>query len=105
MLIERCALRIREPNMNRFVPSLLLCFALTGAATSAAEPPQPPAPPEQAQPATPPCPPVEREDERESEVRIRLNDRSDNVVVNVWGEARLPANEAADCVIAIFGDA
>ena len=91
--------------MNRFVPSLLLCFALTGAATYAAEPPQPPAAPEQAEPATPPDPPVEREDERESEVRIRLNDRSDNVVVNVWGEARLPANETADGVIAIFGDA
>jgi uncharacterized RDD family membrane protein YckC len=78
--------------MNRFVRSLLLCFALACAATYAAEPP------------TTPDPPLEREDERESEIQIRLNDRSDNVVVNVWGDARLPANEVADGVIAIFGD-
>ncbi len=90
--------------MNRLVHSLLLCFALATAATYAAEPPQPPPAPEQPEPATPPDPPLERDDD-ESEVRIRLRDHSDNVVVNVWGEARLPASEAADGVIAIFGDA
>jgi uncharacterized RDD family membrane protein YckC len=54
---------------------------------------------------------VEREDEakrderrHEPEVSIRLR-KSDNVVVNAWGDARLAANDVADGVIAIFGDA
>jgi uncharacterized RDD family membrane protein YckC len=90
--------------MNRILHSLLLCLALTGAAVNAAEPPPPPAEPEQAQPATPPDPPLEREDERESDLRIHI-DHNDNVVFNAWGTAHLPANDAADGVIAIFGDA
>jgi uncharacterized RDD family membrane protein YckC len=91
--------------MNRLLQSLLLCLALTSAASYAAEPPQPPPPAQEVQPATPPDPPVERADD-EPEVRIRLGrGRTDNVVVNVWGDARLPANEVADGVISIFGDA
>jgi uncharacterized RDD family membrane protein YckC len=73
-----------------------LCLALTSAAAYAAEPPPP---------ATPPEPTVEREADHEPEVRIRLGDHNDNVVFNAWGTAHLPANEAADGVIAIFGDA
>src|SRR5262249_42817681 len=55
--------------------------------------------------------PVERdetataaEQEPEHNVNIKLPP-SGNVVVNVWGEARLAANHVADGVIAIFGDA
>ena len=86
--------------MNRLFGSLLLCLALAGTSAYAAEPP-PPAEPAQ---------PVEREDaatpaeEHDAEVRINLR-HSDNVVVNMWGEARLAANEVADGVIAIFGNA
>jgi uncharacterized RDD family membrane protein YckC len=90
--------------MNRFLRPLLLCLALiAGANAWAQQQPQPP--PEPAQPETPAVEePVERE--RDSEIRIDVSDRyRDNVVVNVWGDARLPANEAADGVIAIFGDA
>jgi uncharacterized RDD family membrane protein YckC len=95
--------------MNRFVRSLLLCLALTVGATAWAQ--QPPAQPEQpaqaaepAQPAVPETPAVDEPVERDSEIRIRVRDHSDNVVLNVWGDARLPANEIADGVIAIFGD-
>ncbi|HET9448701.1 MAG TPA: polymer-forming cytoskeletal protein, partial [Steroidobacteraceae bacterium] len=95
--------------MNRFVRSLLLCFALTVGATAWAQ--QPPAPPEQpapaaepAQPAAPAAPATDEPVERDSEIHIDLRDRSDNVVLNMWGDARLPANEIADGVISIFGD-
>jgi uncharacterized RDD family membrane protein YckC len=88
--------------MNRFLRPFLLCLALLAGANAWAQQ-QPP--PEPAQPEAPAIEePVERE--RDSEIRIDLSDRyRDNVVVNVWGDARLPANEAADGVIAIFGDA
>ena len=98
--------------MNRFVRSLLLCLALTVGATAWAQ--QQPAQPEQpeqpaqaaepAQPAAPETPDVEEPVERDSDIRINLRDRSDNVILNMWGDARLPANEIADGVIAIFGD-
>ena len=83
--------------MNRFLRSLLLCLALAGRAAFAAEPAEP-------------AQPVEREAaerpaaERETEVRIKLR-HSDNVVVNVWGDARLAADKVADGVIAVFGNA
>jgi uncharacterized RDD family membrane protein YckC len=95
--------------MNRFVRSLLLCLALTVGATAWAQ--QQPAQPEQpapaaepAQPAAPETPAVEEPVERDSDIHINLRDRSDNVILNMWGDARLPANEIADGVIAIFGD-
>ena len=95
--------------MNRFVRSLLLCLALTVGATAwaqqqPAQPEQPAQPAEPAQPAAPETPAVEEPVERDSEIHIDLRDRSDNVILNMWGDARLPANEIADGVIAIFGD-
>ena len=45
------------------------------------------------------------EEQRDAERCGSTSRHSDNVVVNMWGEARLPANEVADGVIAIFGDA
>jgi|KBSMisStaDraftv2_1062788.scaffolds.fasta_scaffold44456_3 uncharacterized RDD family membrane protein YckC/cytoskeletal protein CcmA (bactofilin family) len=47
---------------------------------------------------------AEQEQEPEHNIDIKLPP-SGNVVVNVWGEARLAANHVADGVIAIFGDA
>ena len=99
--------------MNRFVRSLLLCLALTAGATAWAQ--QPPAQPEQpaapaqaaepAQPEAPAAPEADEPVERDAEIHIDLRrDRSDNVILNMWGDARLPANEVADGVIAIFGD-
>jgi hypothetical protein len=71
---------------------------------------EPVTPAEPAQPAQAEQP-VERADEakreerhREPEISIKLRD-SDNVVVNAWGDARLAANDVADGVIAIFGNA
>src|SRR5688572_26208607 len=95
--------------MNRFVRSLLLCLALTVGATAWAQQqpaqPEPPAPAaEPAQPAAPETPAVEEPVERDSDIRINLRDRSDNVILNMWGDARLPANEIADGVVAIFGN-
>jgi uncharacterized RDD family membrane protein YckC len=73
--------------MNRLFHSLLLCLALAGRVAFAAEPAEP-------------AEPVERD---EPHVRIKVD--SDNVVVNAWGEAHLAANQVADGVIGIFGDA
>lgn len=98
--------------MNCFVRSLLLCLALTVGATAWAQ--QQPAQPEQPeqpaqaaepeQPTAPATPDVEEPVERDSEIGINVRDRSGNVILNMWGDARLPANETADGVIAIFGD-
>jgi uncharacterized RDD family membrane protein YckC/cytoskeletal protein CcmA (bactofilin family) len=92
--------------MNRLLYALLLCLALVGGrAAIAAEPAEP------AQPAQPAesverdvTQAVEEEDEHDSRIEIHL-DHTDNVVVNVWGDARLPARQVADGVISIFGDA
>jgi uncharacterized RDD family membrane protein YckC/cytoskeletal protein CcmA (bactofilin family) len=68
----------------------------------AAELPQPSEPSE-------PTEPVEREttqaveQEQDDRIDIHLPD-SGNVVVNVWGDAHLPAGGVADGVISIFGD-
>jgi uncharacterized RDD family membrane protein YckC len=94
-------------NMNRLVSSLLLCLALASRMAFAAEP-------EPAQPAQA-AEPVERdeaksdeaksdEEGRDPKVSIRIRN-SDDVVFNAWGDARLAADEEADGVIAIFGDA
>jgi uncharacterized RDD family membrane protein YckC len=83
--------------MNRFLHPVLLCLALLGRAAFAAEPAEPVERDEAA--AT-----TAEEQEHEPEVRINLR-HTDNVVVNMWGEARLAADEAADGVIAIFGNA
>jgi uncharacterized RDD family membrane protein YckC len=89
--------------MNRLVSSLLLCLALAGRLALAAEPAEPAEPAQAAEP-------VERDDAksdeepRDAEVSIKLRN-SDDVVFNAWGDARLAANEEADGVIAIFGDA
>jgi uncharacterized RDD family membrane protein YckC/cytoskeletal protein CcmA (bactofilin family) len=88
--------------MNRLVSSLLLCLALASRMAFAAEPE--PAEPAQA------AEPVERdaaksdEEHRDAKVSIKIRN-SDDVVFNAWGDARLPANEETDGVIAIFGDA
>jgi uncharacterized RDD family membrane protein YckC/cytoskeletal protein CcmA (bactofilin family) len=97
--------------MNRSFRSLLLCFALVAGATATfgawAQQEQPPAAGQQEQPAAPAAEePLERDDRSDSEIRIHRSVHGDgNVVVNVWGDARLPADEAAAGVIAIFGDA
>ena len=72
--------------MNRLFGSLLLCLALAGTTAFAAEPPPP------------------AEEQHDAEVRINLR-HSDNVVVNMWGEARLAPDQVADGVIAVFGNA
>ena len=86
--------------MNRLFRSLLLSLVLVSGFAIAAEPTEPV---ERDEPAT------AAEQEKDRTVGIELTDlsdgHSDNVVVNVWGEARLAANEVADGVIAIFGDA
>lgn len=81
--------------MNRVFSSLLLWLALAGTTAFAAEPAQPV---ERDDAATP------VEEQHDAEVRINLR-HSDNVVVNMWGEARLAADQVADGVIAVFGDA
>jgi uncharacterized RDD family membrane protein YckC len=93
--------------MNRLVRSLLFSLALAGRIAFAAEPAEPAQPSPPAQPEQP----VERADEtkreqrhRDPEISIKLRD-SDNVVVNAWGDARLAADDVADGVIAIFGNA
>ncbi len=90
--------------MKRFFYALLLSMPFFGGISLAAE--QPP-PATQAQPATPAVEePLERDNvERDSEILIRRHGGDDNVVINMWGEARLAADEIADGVIAIFGDA
>jgi uncharacterized RDD family membrane protein YckC len=98
--------------MKRFLYALLLCVPFIGSSTLAAEQPQPATPAAEAQPATPAAAePLERDeaaasadDERDHEIHIGRHG-DDNVVINMWGEARLAADESADGVIAIFGDA
>ncbi|HKU14640.1 MAG TPA: RDD family protein [Steroidobacteraceae bacterium] len=98
--------------MNRSLRSLLLCFALvagaitTFGARAQQQQPQPTAE-QQEQPATPAAEePLERADRSDAEILIHRSVHSDgNVVVNLWGDARLLEGEAADGVIAIFGDA
>jgi uncharacterized RDD family membrane protein YckC len=83
--------------MNRLLHALFLCLALAGRLAFAAEPAEPAEQVEReaAEPA---------EEHHGAEVRVHLR-RSDNVVVNAWGDARLAAGKVADGVIAIFGDA
>ena len=91
--------------MNRLFRSLFLCLALAlaGGAALAAEETPPATEPEPA--ATPAAEePVERDSDSEVQIHVGRG-HSDNVVVNVWGDAQLPANEVADGVISIFGDA
>ena len=84
--------------MNRLFRSLLLSLLLVASgAAIAAEPTQPVERDETATAA-------EQEHEPDNKIDIHLPS-SGNVVVNVWGEARLAANDVADGVIAIFGDA
>ena len=84
--------------MNRLFRSLLLSVLLVASgAASAAEPTQPVERDETATAA-------EQQHEADDKIDIRVPN-SGNVVVNVWGEARLAANHVADGVIAIFGDA
>jgi uncharacterized RDD family membrane protein YckC/cytoskeletal protein CcmA (bactofilin family) len=82
--------------MNRLFRSLLLSWVLVASgAAIAAEPTEPVERDETATAA---------EQEQDRNIDIKLPP-SDNVVVNVWGEARLAANDVADGVIAVFGDA
>jgi len=82
--------------MNRLFRSLLLSWVLVASgAAIAAEPTQPVERDETATAA-------EKEQDRNIDIKLPP---SDNVVVNVWGEARLAANDVADGVIAVFGDA
>ena len=73
--------------MNRLFRSLLLSLVLVSGVAIAAEPTEP----------------VEKE--TENKIEIHVSDDPGNVVVNVWGEARLAAKDTADGVIAVFGDA
>jgi uncharacterized RDD family membrane protein YckC/cytoskeletal protein CcmA (bactofilin family) len=72
--------------MNRLFRCLLLSVVFASGVAIAAEPTEPV--------------------EKESEHKIEINVSHDpgNVVVNVWGEARLAANDVADGVIGVFGD-
>jgi uncharacterized RDD family membrane protein YckC/cytoskeletal protein CcmA (bactofilin family) len=84
--------------MNRLFRSLLLSLLLVASgAAIAAEPTEPVERDETATAA-------EQEHEPDNKIDIHLPS-SGNVVVNVWGEARLAAGDVADGVIAIFGDA
>jgi uncharacterized RDD family membrane protein YckC/cytoskeletal protein CcmA (bactofilin family) len=74
--------------MNRLFRFLLVLLVLAGGVAIAAEPTEP----------------VER-DETEHKIEIRVSDDPGNVVVNIWGEARLAAKDVADGVIAVFGNA
>jgi uncharacterized RDD family membrane protein YckC/cytoskeletal protein CcmA (bactofilin family) len=76
--------------MNRLFRFLLLSVVLASGVAIAAEP-------------TEPTEPVEKESEHKIEIHVSHD--PGNVVVNVWGEARLAANDVADGVIAVFGDA
>ena len=85
--------------MNRLFRSLLLSLVLAASgATMAAEPTEPV---ERDQNATA----AEQEEDTEHKIEINVSDDPGDVVVNVWGEARLAANDVADGVIAVFGDA
>jgi len=84
--------------MNRLFRSLFLSLVLVSGVAIAAEPTEPV---ERDQTATP----SEPEKETEHKIEIRVSDDPGNVVVNVWGEARLAAKDVADGVIAVFGDA
>jgi uncharacterized RDD family membrane protein YckC len=85
--------------MNRLFRSLLLSLVLAASgATMAAEPTEPV---ERDQNATA----AEQEKDTEHKIEINVSDDPGDVVVNVWGEARLAANDVADGVIAVFGDA
>jgi uncharacterized RDD family membrane protein YckC/cytoskeletal protein CcmA (bactofilin family) len=86
--------------MNRLFRSLLLCLALAGGVAIAAEPTEPTEPTEPVERAEP-TQAVEQDEDRNIDIRLH----SDNVVVNVWGDAHLPADRVADGVISIFGDA
>lgn len=82
--------------MNRLFRSLLLSLLLVASgAAIAAEPTEPVERDETATAA-------EKEQDRNVDIKLPP---SDDVVVNVWGEARLAANHVADGVIAVFGDA
>jgi hypothetical protein len=84
--------------MTRLFRSFLLSLVLAASgAAIAAESTQPVERDETATAA-------EQEQEPEHNIDIKLPP-SGNVVVNVWGEARLAAHDVADGVIAIFGDA
>jgi uncharacterized RDD family membrane protein YckC len=84
--------------MTRLLRSFLLSLVL--AASGAAIAAQSTEPVERDETATA----AEQEQEPEHNIDIKLPP-SGNVVVNVWGEARLAAHDVADGVIAIFGDA
>jgi uncharacterized RDD family membrane protein YckC len=84
--------------MNRLFRSLLLFLMLANGVAIAAEPTEPV---ERDEPATA----AEQEQDTEQKIEIRVSDDPGNVVVNVWGEARLAAKDVADGVIAVFGDA
>jgi uncharacterized RDD family membrane protein YckC/cytoskeletal protein CcmA (bactofilin family) len=84
--------------MNRLFRSLLLFLVLVNGVAIAAEPTEPVERDETAAAA-------EQEQQSEHKIEIRVSDDPGNVVVNVWGEARLAARDVADGVIAVFGDA
>jgi len=81
--------------MNRLFRFLLLSLLLANGAAIAAEPTEPVESDETAAAA-------EQEPEHKIDIHLR---QTGNVTVNVWGNARLGANDVADGVIAIFGDA
>lgn len=80
--------------MKRFFYALLLATPFLGGTTFSAEEPL-----ERNGAAT------SADDERDREIHIGRHSGDGNVVINMWGEARLAADESADGVIAIFGDA
>jgi uncharacterized RDD family membrane protein YckC len=84
--------------MNRLFRSLFLSLVIVSGVVIAAEPTPPVERDETATAA-------EQEKETEHKIEIRVSDDPGNVVVNVWGEARLAAKDVADGVIAVFGDA
>lgn len=103
-------------SMKSFLPSMLLIATLACCCTlqsqaiaqeqpAAAEPAQQPEQPAASDPAESPGVDVDVEVDADKKPAHRHSHHGEDVVINVGGPARLGANDTADAVIGIFGDA